>query len=363
MVAGRARSSSVGAHWRSSGAGGRGERALGVVEPREGGVEVTARQQQGRGEHAEHGAAPDRVVGQGAQPALHLGLLPVPADLRHGQLHEGGGPVDVPRQERVLDGVVGETVLLEPVGGARVQDGRDVGLLGEQAGAQHVAEQLVVAEPLPPVVEGDEEEVVALEGAQHRGRVTTVEDGVAQRPAEPVEHRGVQQELAHRGRLVGEHLLDEVVDDVAVVAGEPGDERRDVRAALQRDGGELQGRDPPLGAVLEGLDLRGGERPGCGCVEVVRGLAGGEPEVGRPHLDQLAPGPPARQRQVGVGAGAQHDVHVGREVLEQEGHPCGDGPAVDVVVVVEHEPHLAGGRGQVVEHGGEHGFGRVRRRA
>ena len=59
--------------------------------------------------------------------------------------------------------------------GAPVQQGHEVGLLGEQAGAQHVAEQLVVAEPLPPVVEGDEEEVVALEGAQHRGGVTTVE--------------------------------------------------------------------------------------------------------------------------------------------------------------------------------------------
>ena len=54
---------------------------------------------------------------------------------------------------------------------------------------------------------------------------------------------------------MGEHLLDEVVDDVAVVPGEPGDERRDVGAAPQREGGQLQGRDPSLGAVLERGDL------------------------------------------------------------------------------------------------------------
>ena len=141
--------------------------------------------------------------------------------------------------------------------GTPVQHRHEVGLLGEQARAQHVGEQLVVAEPLPPVVEGDEEEVVALEGAAaSRAASSRPSDGVAQRAGEPVEHRGAQQELAHRRRLVGEHLLDEVVEDVAVVAGEPGDEGRDVLAPLQRDGGELQGRDPPLGAVLEGPHLR-----------------------------------------------------------------------------------------------------------
>jgi hypothetical protein len=49
-------------------------------------------------------------------------------------------------------------------------------------------------------------------------------DRVTQRPTEPVEHRRVQQEFPDRVGLMRQHFLDQVVDDVAVVAGEPGDE-------------------------------------------------------------------------------------------------------------------------------------------
>ena len=59
-------------------------------------------------------------------------------------------------------------------------------------------------------------------------------------------------------------------------------------------------------------------------VEVRGGLVGGEPQVGGPDLDQLAAHPPSSQRQIGVGAGAEHDVHVGREVVQQEGHALAD---------------------------------------
>ena len=95
-----------------------------------------------------------------------------------------------------------------------------------------------------------------------------------------------------------------------------------------------------------------------GLVEVGGGLVGGEPQVGGADLDQLAADPPPSQRQVGVGAGADHDVHVRREVLEQEGHPLADVVAVDQVVVVEHQPHLRRCRGQLVEQRGEHEVGR-----
>ena len=69
-------------------------------------------------------------------------------------------------------------------------------------------------------------------------------------------------------------------------------------------------------------------------VEVGGRLVGREAQVGGADLDQLAADAPPRQRQVGVGAGAQHQVHVRREVLEQEGHPVADFGAVDEVVVV-----------------------------
>ena len=46
-------------------------------------------------------------------------------------------------------------------------------------------------------------------------------------------------------RLATEHLVGEVVHDVAVVAGEGSDERRGVGASPNREGRQLQCRDPP----------------------------------------------------------------------------------------------------------------------
>ena len=51
--------------------------------------------------------------------------------------------------------------------------------------------------------------------------------------------------------LALQHLLDEVVDDVPVVAGEAGDEAGDVVAALHRQRRQLQRGDPALGAPLQ----------------------------------------------------------------------------------------------------------------
>ena len=120
---------------------------------------------------------------------------------------------------------------------------------------------------------------------------------------------------------LAEDLVDEVVDDVAVVAGEPGDEPRRVVAVPQRDRGQLQGRDPALGAVAPGPPRRSrrGTRP-VAVVEVRRRLVVGEAEVGRTDLDQLTAGAQPGQGKGGIGAGADDQPQLGREVLEQERH-------------------------------------------
>ena len=50
-------------------------------------------------------------------------------------------------------------------------------------------------------------------------------------------------------------LLDQVVDDVPVVAGEAGDEAGDVGSSLHRQRRQLQRGDPPLRATLQGGDV------------------------------------------------------------------------------------------------------------
>ena len=66
-----------------------------------------------------------------------------------------------------------------------------IGPLVEQPRPQDVAEEVVVAVPLPPVVERDQEEVGPLEGFQPRGAALLAGDGVAQRAAQPREDSGL----------------------------------------------------------------------------------------------------------------------------------------------------------------------------
>ena len=117
---------------------------------------------------AEHRPGPQHVVGQRAHPAGELGLPPFAAHHRHGELHEVGGPARVAAGQRVADRLRRVVVGLEPGAGPPVQLGDLVGLLVEQVGVQDVGEQVVVAVPLPPVVERDEEQVGPLQRDERR---------------------------------------------------------------------------------------------------------------------------------------------------------------------------------------------------
>jgi hypothetical protein len=95
-------------------------------------------------------------------------------------------------------------------------------------------------------------------------------------------------------------------------------------------------------------------------VEVRVGLVRGETQVGGPDLDQLAAHPPPSQRQIRVGAGTYHHVHLGWKVLQEEGQTLVDLVIVNQVVIVEHQPHLNRRGGQLVEQRGKHQLGRHR---
>ena len=122
-------------------------------------------------------------------------------------------------REQVRDGRRDVACVRRPRAGAGVQLG-DVrlgpGLL--QLPPQDLAEDVVVAEPRAPLVERDEEQVRPLDVAQERLRPVLVADGVAQRCVEAVEDARVEQERARLGRLGGEDLVAQVVDEMPVVA-------------------------------------------------------------------------------------------------------------------------------------------------
>ena len=289
------------------------------------------------------------VVREGVDPGPEHRLAAYPGQRRDRQLDQVRRALDVAGGERVPDRGFGLPGLVVPVAGAPVQPGDPVGVLAEQVRPEDVGEQVVVAVPAALVVERHHEQVPALQRLQHLAAPGRLGDGVAERAGEPVQDGRAEQEVADVLGLAVEDLLDEVVHDVPVVAGEPRDEAGRVVAVAQRDRGELQGGDPALGPGLQGLDVvRVQLQPG-GVGEVGGRLLVGEPEVGRADLGELPARPQPGQRQRRVGAGADDQVHLRREVLEEERHARLDLRALGEVVVVEDEVHVVGEDAELVE--------------
>ena len=189
--------------------------------------------------------------------------------------------------------------------------------------------------------------------------VTASHSGAAQ----PVEDGGLQQEGLDRVGLPLQHLLDQVVDDVAVVAAKPAmkpaSSSRPCIDSAASWSAAIQPSVRPSSAATSCSGQLQAHHP----VEVRRGLVGREAQVGGADLDQLAARPQPGQRQRGIGAAGDHQVQPRRQVVEQERHPLLHLGRVDDVVVVEHQHDVVGDGAEVVEQRGEHRLdrGRLRR--
>ena len=143
-----------------------------------------------------------------------------------------------------------------------------------QPGPQQIGEQMVIPPPAADVVELDHEQAGPVRFFEQVLAVVAAGDGVAQGPAEALEHRRLEEEAAELGTLLFEDLLGQVVKDVPVAAGERGHEAGDVGLAAQRQGRQLQARRPALGPFGQG-----GRQPG---------------RRRRPRPGRAAPPPPRR---------------------------------------------------------------------
>ena len=140
------------------------------------------------------------------------------------------------------------------------------------------------------------------------------------------------------GGSAGEHLGAEIVQDVAVGAGERVDEGADVAvASRERRRGERDAGGPALGAPGEAVHVvraeidpgNGGEHPG--------DLVGVEGEVVGPQLLQFTGGPQPAEREGRIPPGGDDDVDVLGHPFHEERDGLVHGPVGDHVVVVEHE--------------------------
>ena len=289
------------------------------------------------------GAGPDHAGGEDRQPAVDGGRLASDAvDQVEVLLDDPGGPEHLPGCGRVPDGVFGQPVLGVPGRGVAVQLRRAPGLLLLQAGAEQVGEQVVIAPPAAHLIQRDQEQARPLRLLQQRLAALAAGDRVAQRAAEPVEHRRLEQERAQLLILLLEHLLGQVVQDVPVAAGERGHESSGILVSAQRQRGQLQPGRPALGPRRQRRHRRIRQGPRR-VLEQLPGLRGREPQLGLAYLGQLAAGPQPGQSQRRVAAAGQHHTYPGRPVLDQERERLMHLRRADHVVIVEDKQHLLAG--------------------
>ena len=120
-----------------------------------------------------------------------------------------------------------------------------------QLHAQQLAEEVVVPVPLVPRVQWDEEQVRAREVRQDRAAAGAIEHRVAQRTRETWEDRGAQQEVPRRLVQRIDHLPEQVVRHVSVVAGEVTHAGPGIRVPTEPQRRQVEPGGPALAALEE----------------------------------------------------------------------------------------------------------------
>ena len=197
---------------------------------------------------------------------------------------------------------------------------------------------MVIAEPAALVVEGDDEQVLALQLLEHLRRVIALEHRVAERGAHGLEDGGPEQELELRRLHAAELLGPQIVRDEAVVAAERPHRRA---AAVQRESREIQTGGPALRTLVQrfGLGL-GHVGSGRGEERVRFGVAQGK--RGGPQLEQLAVGSELREAQPSLSTPGEDQLRPSRHVEEQRGKGVQAIVVLELVHVVEDEHERLG---------------------
>ena len=169
--------------------------------------------------------------------------------------------------------------------------------------------------------------------AQQRRRVLPRGDRRARVHGELAEHGRVEHEPRHLGRLLVEHLVDEVVGDLVAAHLERLRRARRIRGAAQRQRGHLQGRGPPLASLVQQGEV------GVGQLDVeVRSrwrVSAREKYMSRSrisHSSASEPHPVQPQRRVKT-AGEHQLGSLGWPALNQVGHVPRDRRRGDMEVV------------------------------
>ena len=178
--------------------------------------------------------------GQRGQPSAQHDVATSTPQVRQHSLDEVGRMLRVATRQGVPDRFLGKAVRGIPLAGGPVEERNPLGSLGRESRAKRVGEEVVVAVPVAVVVERDDEHVGAVQRLEQCCTVVAAGEAVAQLAGQLLQDGGLEQEPTRGLGLRTQDLVDEVVEDEPVAAGEVGDEGSGVvrsRAARDRQAG------------------------------------------------------------------------------------------------------------------------------
>ena len=158
-----------------------------------------------------------QLGGKPAHPAQELPEPSPPNELEVPLDQQLGDHLRVTSSGGVLDRLLHQPVGPTPSRRAAAQLVRGV---SPELELQNVAEQMVVAIPLPTGVERDQEHIRVREVREHRSRVLATENRVAQLGCEAPQHRRAHQKVLDLRRERRQNLVGQIVPDVASAACE-----------------------------------------------------------------------------------------------------------------------------------------------
>ena len=131
-------------------------------------------------QHDQTRRADQQAVGQVHLPAQQHADVLLCQQLLFGQvLHQVRRHIQMPGPQRLLHRLVDQALGVKPATGAQVQAGRRQGGAFLAAGAQQVGEQMVIAVPVPLLIQRHQEHLMSLQIAQDFCAVMGLADGVA----------------------------------------------------------------------------------------------------------------------------------------------------------------------------------------
>jgi hypothetical protein len=153
----------------------------------------------------------------------------------------------------------------------------------------------------------------------------------------------VQQKRLDSSRLLYENLIGEIIQHEAMAPGKGRQKSRDINAALQGKGGQLQARNPTLRAAFEGSNVSPRQIETHTGAQTRAGFFRREPQIARSQLGELPTNPQARQWQGRIGSGGENEVELWWQVLDQCVHGTVKQLSSDDVVVIEDQGEISHG--------------------